>query len=116
MQVFNQNKKICLAHNVIMADTFFTRLRGLLGRSVLHAGSCLLLKPCRSVHTLFMRFSIDVLFLDTDGKIVYLATMPPFRFSPWVREAGIVLEFPAGILDNTNTSLGDQITFIQKEW
>ena len=113
MQVYNQNKN-CLAEKVILANTFFSRLRGLMGKSMLEQGCCLLLKPCCSVHTLFMRFSIDVLFLDVNGKIVHHATMPPFRFSPWVREAKIVLEFPAGTLADTDTSKGDWITFSQR--
>ncbi|MCL5058868.1 MAG: DUF192 domain-containing protein [Actinobacteria bacterium] len=64
-------------------------------------GSALVLRPCRSVHTFFMRFNIDSVFLDRRGMVVYLIKdMPPFRISPVVRKASLVVELPGGTVRN----------------
>jgi hypothetical protein len=112
VRIINETRSACLADNVILADTFFTRLRGLLGRPVLEPGWCLVLKPCRSVHTMFMNFSIDVMFVDKNGRVVSLAgDMKPFRFSPVVPDSRLVVELPAGTLARTGTAPGDAIIF-----
>lgn len=110
MKIINQTRNTCLAHSVIMADTFLTRLAGLLGKSGLDQGCCLVLKPCWSVHTMFMKFDIDVLFVDRQNRALRLISgMPPFRLSGIVRESHLVMEFPAGTLAATGTSAGDTI-------
>lgn len=112
MRIINETRSACLADTVIMADTFFTRLRGLSGRPGLDPGWCLVLKPCRSVHTMFMRFSIDVMFVDRNGRVVSLAgDMRPFSFSRVVPDSHLVVELPAGTLARTGTSAGDKIIF-----
>lgn len=110
MKIVNLTRNVCLAKSVIMADSFFTRLRGLLGRPGLDPGCCLALKPCRSVHTMFMRFPIDVLFVDSRGRAVgAAASLAPFRATRVVRQALMALELPAGTLAATGTSAGDII-------
>lgn len=111
MQLVNQTRNERLARTIIMADTFLTRLRGLLGRSSLDPECCLVLKPCRSVHTMFMKFAIDVMFLDRSGRVVSLTTMQPFSFSAVVPESHLAVELPAGTLARTGTSTGDIIIF-----
>lgn len=110
MKVYNVTRNLCLADTAIMADTFFSRLKGLLGRSGLPSGWCLVLKPCRSIHTMFMRFSLDVLFVDRQNKVVAMVSgMPPFRFSRPISQSCLVIEFPAGSLKSTGTFPGDLI-------
>lgn len=114
MKVYNATKKQCLAHTVIMADTFFARLAGLLGRSGLPAGWCMVLKPCSSIHTMFMRFPLDVLFLDEHSCVsAVIRDMPPYRFSGTVKGSRVVMEFPAGSLAQTGTVPGDIIEIIK---
>lgn len=85
------------AEAVIVADSWFGRLRGLIGRAPLQSGEGLWIVPCQQVHTHFMRVPIDVVFVDRDGQILkVLAGLRPWRFSPWVRGARAVLELPAG--------------------
>ena len=110
MQVFNLTRNTELAHSVIMADSFWPRLKGLLGKSGLAPGCCLVLKPCRSVHTFFMAFPIDVLFLDKDGRAVgMVSNLLPFRLTGVFWESYLAVEFPAGTLSATGTSTGDLI-------
>lgn len=87
----------CIGNRIQVANTFYLRLRGLLFRKNLEEGEGLLLFPCRQIHTFLMRFALDVLFLDKNGKIIMqLAEMTPGRWSPFVKNSYQVLELPAG--------------------
>lgn len=86
-----------VATNVRQAGTLPLRLRGLMGQTREQAGAGLLLRPCRSIHTAFMRFPIDVVFLDRDGRVLKIAVcVRPWRvvLAPWRTAA--VLELPHG--------------------
>lgn len=97
-----------LGEQVRRADSFGLRLLGLMFRSGLAPGEGLLIQPCQQVHTHFMRFPIDVLFLDEAMRVVHIIrAMKPWAFSPLVREARSVLELPAGAA--TSVALGDQL-------
>lgn len=85
------------------------RLRGLLGTSQLGEGEGLWLEPCASIHTFFMRYAIDLAFLDGNDRVIYTATIPPWRISPWIRGAHSVLEMAAGALQKSRTRPGDQL-------
>lgn len=80
----------------VVADSPVSRMKGLLGRSELRSGEGLLLRPASAIHTFFMRFPIDAVFLDRDWRIVGISD----GVAPW-RTAGrkgakAVLELPAG--------------------
>jgi uncharacterized protein len=80
----------------LLAETPLARLRGLLGRSGLATGEGLLLKPAGSIHTAFMRFAIDAVFLDRGNTVVKVASaLRPWRTAA-CRGARSVLELPAG--------------------
>jgi uncharacterized protein len=80
----------------LLAETPLARLRGLLGRSGLASGEGLLLRPAGSIHTAFMRFSIDAVFLDRADRVVKVASaLRPWRAAA-CRGARSVLELPAG--------------------
>jgi uncharacterized protein len=79
-----------------VADTAFARMRGLLGRRGLESGEGLLLRPASSVHTFFMRFPIDVVFVDRCGEVLKVAAaVPPWR-AVGCRGAKAVVELAAG--------------------
>lgn len=107
----SQNKN--LAENIEIADNFWARLIGLLGRPGLEPGHGMALKPCNSVHTFFMRFPIDVIFTDRTGKIVHIEkNLRPFRAIPPVKGAYLALELPPGTIARTETAKGDQIIIL----
>ena len=113
-KLFNVKKELknnaVLADRVRVADTFYKRLVGLLNRKSLGKGEALILKPCSSIHTLFMRFSIDVLFLDKNNKVIgLLSVFRPFRFSPIYPGSRLTIELPGNTLKITQTQLGDTI-------
>jgi uncharacterized membrane protein (UPF0127 family) len=99
-----------LADNVTVADNLFKRMKGLLGENEMHAGEALWIKPCISIHTFFMKFPIDVLFLDRKNHtITAISSMQPNRLTWFYPKAASVLELPAGTLDATDTRVGDEI-------
>ena len=99
-----------LGDRIGVADRWWLRLRGLLGRPGLAQGEGLLLDPCRGVHMLGMHFPIDVAFLDRSGAIVavYHALAPGAR-TGWHQTATAALELPAGTLQASGTGVGDTI-------
>ena len=110
MRALNRQRKTEIATRVEKADTFWTRLRGLSGRSGLASGEGLWIIPCRGVHTHGMAFPIDVLFLDGDRHVVGVEeNLCPGRFAPIRWKAKTVLELPAGTVRRTCTQMGDQI-------
>jgi len=110
MKVINLKNNALLADKALLADNFCSRLIGLLNRQSLGAGEALILKPACSIHTLFMRFSIDVLFLDKTGKVIAaLPSLKPFRLSPLYFQSISVIELPETTIRLTNTQPGDTI-------
>jgi hypothetical protein len=86
-----------------------SRNRGLLGRTSLPAESALVLAPCSSIHTFFMRFTIDVLFVDRTGRIIRARrALGPWRIQAALR-AFAVIELAAGGLDRSETRAGDRL-------
>jgi uncharacterized protein len=100
-----------VADRLAVADTHWTRLRGLLGTRALPAGDGLWIRPCRQVHMFGMRYAIDVVFLDDSARIVGLTSdLRPWRVSPLVRPATSVLELPAGTIARAALRQGQTIT------
>jgi len=110
MKAVNRRTGQVLATDVKVAGNIFTRMKGLLGRKELPFGEALWIKPCFSVHTFFMRFPIDVIFLDK--KYLVIATikdLKPHRLTRLYPHSFSVLELPVGTLDASNTQIGDKI-------
>jgi uncharacterized protein len=96
-----------LADRLEAAFDSASRNKGLLQRSSLPAGQALILAPCNSIHTFFMRFAIDVLFMARDGRVVKMSrTLVPWRIAiAW--RASAVVELPAGTIEQSDTQVGD---------
>ena len=108
--ITNQTKQKTIADVVYFADNSFKRMQGLLGKKSLGISEAMIIKPCNSIHTFFMRFPIDVLFVDKHNKVVKIITnLPPFRLSPLCFASQFVVELPVGTIQATRTSLGDQL-------
>ncbi len=109
MVLVNATQKTVLTNQCRFANTFWKRLVGLLNRRSLRTGEGLLLDRCYGIHTIGMRFAIDVLFLDQDLRVLRtVEALPPFR-SCAVKRAVYVLELPVGTIRRTRTEAGDQI-------
>ena len=110
--VTNVTRDRLLADRALLADGFWDRFKGLMGRAELPMGEGLHLRPCNSVHTFFMKIPIDVLFLDAEGKVVKLfPALEPWRTTAPVRRVKSVLELPAGVIAASGTAVGDRLQF-----
>lgn len=111
IRVENMTRGQTLISAGAVADNPWTRLRGLLGRSGLAPGEGLLIVPCNSIHMFFMRFPIDVLYVDRSQRVVGLHhALAPWWLGRLYRHAHFVVELPAGTLRATGTEVGDQLT------
>ena len=112
MRVFNQTRNTPLLKQGRVADTFWLRLRGLLGASPLQSGEGLILVGEKSIHTLFMAFPIDIVYVDKSLKVIRAdINMVPYRLGPFIARSAYVLEMPVGTITQSTTQVGDQLIF-----
>ena len=105
----NVRTRRVIADHLLTAFDSTSRRHGLLGREGLPEGSALIIAPSNAVHTFFMRFSIDILFVRRDGGVVKMrSVVRPWRIAASLR-AFAVIELPAGSLAQSNTTAGDRL-------
>ena len=105
----NERTGLPIATAVEKAVTRASRRRGLLGRSGLDPAAALILEPCAAVHTAFMRFAIDVVFLDRDGHALKIVReVQPWRIALAGR-AHAVVEMAGGSLARHDLAIGDRL-------
>lgn len=110
MPVINLTKKTWLATKVRKADNFMTRLIGLLKRKHLGPEEALWLMPSKGIHTVGMKFPIDVLFLTKNNQVIGMVSgMLPYRISGVHLRGYSVLELPSGTIKKSRTEIGDQL-------
>jgi uncharacterized protein len=110
MPVTNLTKKTWLATKVRKADSFLTRLIGLLKRTTLGPEEALWLTPSKGIHTIGMKFPIDVAFLDKGNAVVgIISGLVPYRITAVRLRGHSVLELPKGTLNKSRTEIGDQL-------
>lgn len=106
-------KNLVLVEQVQVADRFWTRFKGLLGRQHLSESEGLLIRPCHSVHTMGMKFVIGVVFLDAENRVLHLIEeMKPSRFSPLIRGSKQVLELHPARLAQGLIQVGHRVVFV----
>jgi uncharacterized protein len=105
---------VVVADHVEVADSVLSRFRGLMFRDHLPEGHGLALRPCKSIHMFFMRFPLDVVFVDGDGRVVrVLDAIRPWRLSSVVRGAKAAIELPAGTAARTGVRPGTVVHMIE---
>ncbi|MGH3075061.1 MAG: DUF192 domain-containing protein [Gaiellales bacterium] len=93
----------------VLAVTAWTRSKGLLGRSGLDPDEGLWIQPTGSIHMWFMRFAIDVVYADKEGRVLKLVRgIRPWRMSA-CRGAKVALELPVGAIDRAGVEVGDHL-------
>jgi hypothetical protein len=108
LQIDNLTRNVSLVTAGRVADGFWSRLRGLMGAAGLAGGDGLLIIPCNSIHTHFMRFPIDVIYVSRELRVVHVdRAMRPWRFGRIHRQSHFVIELAAGGADGTQA--GDML-------
>ncbi|NOT64354.1 MAG: DUF192 domain-containing protein [Acidobacteria bacterium] len=114
-RLYHTTSGACLAERLEIANTAWTRLCGLMFRRALAQGHALWIRPCNGVHTFWMRFAIDVVYLDREMRIVKLIeNLRPFRLTMPQRAARSVIELPAHTIVQTGIQLGDQLRAVRE--
>lgn len=113
-RIINQKTNICLFSKVSKTHTIWERMRGLLGRHALDANQGLLIEPCPSVHTIGMRYPIDVVFLDRKGTVQKIVEcLKPLRMTA-CKQAYSALELAAGQIHNKRITTGDILQWMSE--
>ncbi len=113
MKVVNISQNTVLGDKIELADSFFKRFLGLIPKKSLGNSKGLIIRPCNSIHMFFMRFSIDVIFVDKNNTVVYLMKeLKPWKISKIIWNAKYVIELPVGTLSESKTQIGDKIEIV----
>jgi len=114
MKVINTSNQKAVANNVKVANSIISRFIGLLNRSHLEENEGLLIIPCNSIHSFFMRFNFDAAFLDKSNKVRFLIkNMSSCKVSPVVFTAHSVLELPSGTIERAQINIDDTLEFCE---
>ena len=110
-RVRNVTRETCLGEAIELADSSESRTKGLLKHTELLAGAGLWILPCEGIHTFFMKFAIDLVYIDK--KHVVRKVVPnvvPWRVS-FCLPAHSIIELPTGTIASSSTKKGDQLAF-----
>ena len=110
IKIINLSKSNIIAEQGLFANSFWNRLNGLIGKKQFDENEAMCIKPCKSVHMFFMRFSIDVVFVDNDNVVIKeITSLKPWQISPYVKQASYVIELPKGTISDKDINIGDKI-------
>lgn len=113
MKAVSASRSVTIASNLKEASNFFSRLKGLLGKTALDDGEGLWMARCRAIHTIGMRFPIDVVFLNGDLMVKKVVKdLRPFHPIVFCWSAKGVLELPAGTIERVQIQVGDRIEIV----
>jgi uncharacterized membrane protein (UPF0127 family) len=107
--ITNQTRGTVVCEQTLIADNPWLRLRGLLGRPSLPTGEGILLTPAPSIHSAFMRFQFDAVFLDRNMRVVRLVERLPAWRARGAKGARSVLELAAGEIQRRGVEVGDEL-------
>jgi uncharacterized protein len=107
---YNASRQAFISLGVKVADTPWSRLRGLLGKLKLRSDEGLWVVPSRGIHTIGLLFPIDVIYLNVESRVIYLMeNLNPLRIAPLRLKCASVLEVPARTIEASGTEVGDLI-------
>jgi hypothetical protein len=113
LKLINKTSNTIISENVMVANTYFKRLKGLMFTKELPDQSALHIVPCSEIHTFNMRYSIDVLYLDRNNNILAIdEEMQPGKIGKSVKNAVSVVELPRGKVKRGSVKIGQALVFI----
>ena len=116
IRVVNRTRGTLLGNRIALVDTWSGRLRGYLGRPEPKPGEGMLLVGCSAVHMFGMVFPLDLVFLDRNGEVVdAIERLMPWKRTKRVQDARFALELPIGVIDASQTAVGDRLVWATPE-
>ncbi|MEG6612971.1 DUF192 domain-containing protein [Pseudoclostridium thermosuccinogenes] len=113
MKIINATKQQVICTEISIADTFMRRFLGLMGKKEIPPGKGLIITPCNSIHTFFMRMPLDIIFIDKSNIALHvIENLQPWRISPVILNARSVIEVPSGTVKKTGTTQGDRLEIV----
>ncbi|MEP6774143.1 MAG: DUF192 domain-containing protein [Chloroflexota bacterium] len=110
MTIHNITRGITIADQAVRAASFLARGRGLMLAPPLAKGGALVIEPCNSIHMFFMRYPLDVIFLDENDTVLFMYKgIKPWRMGRVVRYAKCAVELPEGTIAASRTEVGDKL-------
>ncbi len=115
MDLIDRHRGIVLAQ-VLTAESLFKKIFGLTVGKPLGQDQCFLIKSCKSIHTIGMRYAIDAMFLDQTGRVLKVFEhVRPYRVTPFIKKAQDVVEFRAGFTARKGISRGLHLAFVETD-
>ncbi len=115
MKIYNKSQDNLISNQATLADTFFSRMIGLLKHTSLPRNEALIITHCNSIHMFFMKFPIDVIFVDKKDKVVGLVErIKPNRLSSTYWKASYAIELAEGVIAEKKVQIGDQLILDKK--
>lgn len=113
MKAINRRSLKEFVQELAVADSFFSRMKGLLGKKGLSTGEGILITPCKGVSTFGMKFPIDVIFLDRHNRVIAtMVEMPPNRLTRMYFRATTVIELPSRTIESASIKVGDPVEIV----
>ncbi|GIW21844.1 MAG: hypothetical protein KatS3mg068_0851 [Candidatus Sericytochromatia bacterium] len=114
LQIINTRNNKVIGSNIILGNTLLLRLIGLIGKKELKEDEGILLTPCNSIHMMFMKIPLDIIFLDSENKIIkVIENIKPWKISPIVLKAKSVLELPINSIKKNDLQINDKLDIIK---
>ena len=111
----NISKNNIISKDGYITTSFYERFKGLLGKKGLQQQESLIISPCNSIHMFFMKFEIDVLFIDENNKVCYLIeSFKTWKMSKVIKNSKYVIELKSKTIYSKNIEVGDKIECIYK--
>ena len=112
MKLINKTRNNVITENLLVADTYYKRLKGLMFTKELPINNALHITPCNEIHTFFMNYSIDVLYLDINNNILSIdEELKPGKIGRYVKGAVCVIELPSGRIKSQGILIGQTVEF-----
>lgn len=110
-----KNDYVIICPELKIANTFLSRLKGLMFKKIFEKGSGLLITKCNSIHMFFMKFPLDIVFLDKNLIVVEMVeNIKPWKISKIYRNVSSTLELPSGTIKDKHIKIGDQFEICPK--
>jgi uncharacterized membrane protein (UPF0127 family) len=111
----NKTRNTIISENLQVANTFLKRLKGLMFTKELPLQNALQITPCNEIHTFFMKYSIDVLYLDANNNILSIdENLQPGKIGKRVKKAVVVIELPKGKIKEKDIKVGQTVAILNK--